>query len=363
MNQPTDVLSHNDSGFRGYRLALIHASNETAFVSVAALVVLFNAWDWYVDPANALTTLWVRLSGGSVIVISGWFQRYLNRIELAASIAKFRLLVSAGTIATALALLDSGFLVGLSGLIIAMLGAAYSSIDRRDIFALFLPPLFLTMVIMAIANIDGFVFINASCFLVLTMAVGWLLAMVQENSHRRSYELEHALLRESRIDALTGVLNRRALEEQGKAALNLCQRHEQPFSVMMVDIDHFKAINDKHGHAVGDQVLIVVAEHCRGLIRESDRFGRWGGEEFLALLPETPLADAIALAERMRHAIAASEFPVGDVVLSLTTSIGVVGEVTPGSTDTSSAWAGLVKAADEAMYRAKAAGRNRVESE
>ncbi|MEO6172523.1 MAG: GGDEF domain-containing protein [Arenimonas sp.] len=363
MNQPTEVTLYEDSGFRAYRLALIHESNETAFLSVAALLVLFNAWDWYVDPSHALLSLWVRLAGASVVVISGWFQRYFNRIELAAGIAKFRLMVSAGTIATALSLLDHGFLVGLSGLIIAMLGAAYSSIDRRDVFALFLPPLVLTMAIMLFAGIDRFVFINASCFLMLTMVVGWLLANVQEISYRRSYELEHALLRESRIDALTGVLNRRALEEQGKAALNLCQRHEKPFSVMMVDIDHFKAINDEHGHAAGDRVLIAVAEHCRGLIRESDRFGRWGGEEFLALLPETTLVDAVALAERMCHAIAASEFPAEDLVLSTTTSIGVAGGITPNSIDTAVAWAALVKAADEAMYRAKDAGRNCVDAE
>ncbi len=363
MTPAIEVLPNDDAGFRAYRIALIHEASETAFVFVAALVVMFNAWDWYVDSAHALQSMWVRLAGGSIIVMSGLLQRYLNRVELAAWIAKFRLLVSAGTIAIALALLDDGFLVGLSGLIIAMLGAAYSAIDRRDIFILFLPPLLLTMVVMAVAGIDRFIFINATCFLALTMVVGWLLATVLENSYRRSYELEHALLRESRIDALTGVLNRRALEEQGKAALNLCQRHGQPFSVMMVDIDRFKAINDQYGHAAGDQVLVAVAEHCRSLIRESDRFGRWGGEEFLALLPETPLADAVALGERMRHAVAAAEFPVGELVLSTTISIGVDGAVVPASTDTSVAWASLVKAADEAMYRAKAAGRNRVEAD
>jgi diguanylate cyclase (GGDEF)-like protein len=351
----------DDAGFRAYRLALIHAANESAYLFVAALVVAFNAWDWFVDPVHAGSALWVRLAGGAVIVGSGLFQRRVDRVPLAATIAKFRLLVSAATIAVALSLLEQGFLVGLSGLVIAMLGAAYSAIDRRDVFALFLPPLVLTLAIMAIAGIDRFVFVNAAFFLGLTMLVGWLLAHVLEESYRRAYTLEQALLRESRVDALTGVLNRRALEEQGKALLGLCQRHGRPFALLMVDIDFFKDINDRYGHPVGDQVLRAVAEHCRAEIRTADRFGRWGGEEFLALLPETPREQAIALAERIREAISHGGFEFGGDVQRVTVSVGVAAEETTGPVNVDGLWAALVKASDDAMYRAKAAGRNRVE--
>jgi diguanylate cyclase (GGDEF)-like protein len=350
----------DDSGFRAYRMALIDASNDAAFGFVAVLVVAFNAWDWYIDPDHAGAALGVRLVGGGLVLATGLLQRKLARIELAPRIAKLRLLVSSATICLALALLDDGFLVGLSGLVIAMLGAAYSAIDRRDLIALFAPPVALALAIMAIAQVGTFVFVNATCFLLLTIIVGWLLARVMEDSYRRSFELEQALLRESRIDPLTGVLNRRALEEQGFAELSLCRRHGQPYSVLMIDIDHFKDINDRYGHPVGDQVLRAVAAACRGLIRDCDRFGRWGGEEFLALLPETPGAPALALAERMRHAVAQAGFEFGGDVQRVTVSIGVAGEDVPGAGDTAEAWASLVKAADVAMYAAKGAGRNRV---
>jgi diguanylate cyclase (GGDEF)-like protein len=361
MTQVAGPRPDDDSGFRAYRAGLIHAGNETAFVFVAVLVVAFNAWDWFVDPRHALAALWVRLAGGAVIVGSGLVQNRLQRAELAPRIAKFRLMVSAATIALALALLDRGFLVGLAGLVIALLGAAYSTVNRRDVLLLYLPPMALVLAIMAIAGVERFVFVNAACFLGLTVVVGWLLAHVMEDSYRRAYTLEQALLRESRVDALTGVLNRRALEEQGQAALSLCRRHGQPFSVLVVDIDHFKDINDRYGHPVGDQVLGAVAELCRGLIRESDRFGRWGGEEFLALLPETPRAQARMLAERMRAAVAVAGLEFGGDVQRITISAGVAGEDHPGLEDNALTWATLVKAADDAMYRAKAAGRNRVE--
>jgi diguanylate cyclase (GGDEF)-like protein len=362
MRPLADPRPSDDSGFRTYRMGLIHAGNETAYVFVALLVVSFNAWDWYVDPANALYALWVRLAGGTLIVASGLYQRRMQRVELAPWVAKFRLLVSAGTIATALALLKDGFLVGLSGLIIAMLGAAYSAVDRRDVLWLYTPGLLLTLVIMAVAQIDPFVFGNAAFFLALTLVAGMLLARVQEESYRRAYMLEQALLRESRVDALTGVLNRRALEEQGLSALALCQRHDQPFALLMVDIDFFKDINDRHGHPIGDEVLRAVAEHCSRHIRASDRFGRWGGEEFLALLPNTAQSEALALAERMRLSVATAGFEFGGDIQRVTISIGVAGMVAPGAVDTNAAWTALVKIVDEAMYRAKTAGRNRVET-
>jgi diguanylate cyclase (GGDEF)-like protein len=361
MPELADPRPSDDPGFRAYRIALIHASNESAYVFVALLVVSFNAWDWYVDPEHALDALWVRLAGGAVIVASGVYQTRMNRVDWAPWIAKFRLLVSAGTIATALALLDDGFMVGLSGLVIAMLGAAYSSVDQRDVLWLFGPPLLLTLAIMVVAGVEPFVFGNAACFLALTLVVGWLLARVQEDSYRRAYALEQALLRESRVDALTGVLNRRALEEQGLSGLALCQRHDQPFALAMVDIDFFKDINDRYGHPVGDVVLRSVAEHCCRHIRASDRFGRWGGEEFLALLPNTSQTEALALAERMRASVASAGFEFGGDIQRVTISIGVAGMVAPGAVDAATAWTALVKTVDEAMYRAKAAGRNRVE--
>jgi diguanylate cyclase (GGDEF)-like protein len=360
MSQPADAQP--DAGFRDYRIALIHASNKAAYLHVAGLVLAFNAWDWFVDPRHAMAALGVRVVGAAAIVGLGLYQDVAGAAR-APLLAKLRLLVTSTTITLALALLDNGFLVGLSGLVIAMIGAAYSSIDKRDVLALFVPPLLLSLAIMAVAGVDRFVFINAACFLGLSLAVAWLLAGMLSASYHRAYMLEQALLRESRVDALTGVLNRRALEEQGKAALSVCQRHGQPFSVLMVDIDFFKDVNDRYGHPVGDEVLRALAARCRKLTRGSDRFGRWGGEEFLAVLPETPLAQARALGERMRVAIEQAGFEFGGDTQRVTISVGVAGEDLLDWKDTADIWSRLVKAADDAMYRAKSCGRNRVEQE
>jgi diguanylate cyclase (GGDEF)-like protein len=357
------VPASADAGFRAYRLRVIHAVNETAFYAVAALIVGFTFWDRYVDPANADAALGVRLAGAALVLGSGWFQRAMQRVEWSHWIAKFRLLVTAGTVALALALLEQGFLVGLSGLIVAALGAAHSALDRRDVVPLFLPPLALTVAIMYLAGVERFVFVNATFFLVLTFLVALLLASVLEQANRRAYQAEQALLRESRLDALTGVANRRALDEQGHAALALARRHGQPFALLMLDLDHFKTVNDRHGHGLGDQLLQALAAHCRGLMRESDVFGRWGGEEFLALLPDTGAAQATELAERLRASVAATRWRLGEVELQQTVSIGVAGVAGPQVGDIGAMWSRLVGAADAAMYRAKQHGRNRVESD
>jgi diguanylate cyclase (GGDEF)-like protein len=356
-----DPAPTRDDGFRAWRMSFIQAANDSAFVFVAVLIVGFTLWDRYVDAANADAALWVRLGGAALVIGSGLFQRTRKRVAWAHAIAKFRMLVTAGTIAWALALLERGFLVGLSGLIIAMLGAAHSAIDRRDVYLLFLPPLLLTVAIMGVAGIERFVFVNATFFLGLTFLVALLLGRVLEAANRRAYAAEQALTRESRIDALTGVANRRALGEQARAALALARRQAQPIATLLLDIDHFKQINDRHGHALGDQVLQAVAAHCRELMRASDCFGRWGGEEFVALLPETTAEHAFDLAERMRISVATTEWRFGELVLHPTISIGVAG-LTPGAdADLDATWSALVDAADAAMYRAKARGRNRVE--
>lgn len=350
-----------DSGFRTYRLAFVYSANETAFVFSALLIVAFNVWDRYIDPAHAMQALWVRLGGAGIVIASGLFQRWTKRVEWAPWVAKFRMLATAGTIALALSLLDGGFLVGLSGLIIAMLGAAHSAIDRRDVLWLFLPPFVLVVAIMLFVGIERFVFVNSLFFLGLTLLVAWLLGGVLEVANLRAYRLERALLRESRVDALTGVENRRALGEHAHELLTLSRRAGKPCAVMLIDIDFFKAINDQYGHPVGDQVLRAVAGHCHRMMRESDRFGRWGGEEFLALLPDATTEQAAALAERMRASIAEAEWQFGDVTVRPTISIGVAGALPATAIDVDFVWEALVKAADQALYRAKSAGRNCVE--
>jgi diguanylate cyclase (GGDEF)-like protein len=160
--------------------------------------------------------------------------------------------------------------------------------------------------------------------------------------------------RQALVDGLTGLANRRAASNSLHAEAARAQRLETSLSVVLADLDRFKQVNDVHGHAVGDAVLRVFAEVLRETLRESDVAGRWGGEEFLLLLPGADEEGAAQLAERVRTALTARTIP-GAPGLRVTASFGVAEYA--GETNTEQ----LVAAADAALYRAKRAGRDRVE--
>jgi diguanylate cyclase (GGDEF)-like protein len=156
------------------------------------------------------------------------------------------------------------------------------------------------------------------------------------------------------IDALTGCLNRRAFFELAEHELKRHQRLQKPFSVVMFDLDHFKSINDQHGHAVGDEVLTAVSARVKQACRNVDIFGRFGGEEFVLLLPETLLDDALEIAERLRQA---TQQPLHTKAgeLHVTMSLGVTqAEALDETIDA------VLERADTGLYKAKRAGRNRV---
>ena len=153
-------------------------------------------------------------------------------------------------------------------------------------------------------------------------------------------------------DALTGAYNRRKFNELILAELERVRRYEHPLSLFILDIDHFKRINDTHGHEAGDEVLVVLADLIRAGIRATDSLARWGGEEFVVLSPEVTLEEAMRLAERLRTAAGTYEY---SFVGKVTASIGVAQHRTGETPDE------LFARADEALYRAKEGGRDRVE--
>lgn len=162
----------------------------------------------------------------------------------------------------------------------------------------------------------------------------------------------HAELeRRASTDRLTGAWNRRRLDEAAGDEMVRLQRYGHALCLLFLDIDFFKEVNDRHGHAAGDQVLIELAARIRSALRGADSLTRWGGEEFLVLCPDTGLTAAASFAERLRNTIAATKFSVMEPI---TVSIGVA-ECLPEET-----WERWFERADAALYRAKAAGRNRV---
>ncbi|MDA8444082.1 GGDEF domain-containing protein [Paracidovorax valerianellae] len=157
-------------------------------------------------------------------------------------------------------------------------------------------------------------------------------------------------------DPLTGVANRRATIDALARDMSRAIRTREPLSLMMVDIDHFKRINDGLGHLVGDQVLCGVVDAMGERLRAQDMIGRYGGEEFLVLLPDTPLHGARQLAIALCRAVEQSHFEIGGHTVPVTLSIGVFG----GRIEEGDSWDMLIAAADRAMYEAKRSGRNRV---
>jgi two-component system, cell cycle response regulator len=157
-------------------------------------------------------------------------------------------------------------------------------------------------------------------------------------------------------DGLTGLFNRRELDTRAEQAVALAARHRRPLSCLLLDIDHFKSVNDTYGHAAGDAVLREAARRICSASRISDIIGRYGGEEFVALLPETGADGAVAAADKLRAELAGSPVGAGDTAITVRASVGVAvwGDGMGTATD-------LYAAADRALYRAKELGRDRTE--
>ncbi len=192
----------------------------------------------------------------------------------------------------------------------------------------------------------------------LSMAVSYavLITMIRLLASRleqltRERARADMLAEQATTDPLTGVANRRRLDDELGRLVAQSRRYDQPLSLILIDLDLFKAVNDDHGHAIGDQVLVETVRRLAAQVRDADLLGRWGGEEFLLLAPNTGHVAACALAERCRQAIAETPMPtVGQV----TASFGVA---THAADDDSRS---LMRRADLALYTAKAEGRDRV---
>lgn len=157
-------------------------------------------------------------------------------------------------------------------------------------------------------------------------------------------------------DDLTQITNRRDWRQQAEAELAKSKRYRLPMSVLLMDLDHFKKVNDRYGHAAGDEVLLEFVARIAPNLRESDVFGRYGGEEFVVLLPNTELEQAIRLAERLKQAVNAQWFRAQGVPVAVSVSIGVTTRQPEDKIDS------LLQRADLALYEAKAKGRNQVVS-
>ncbi|MEJ2288558.1 MAG: GGDEF domain-containing protein [Deinococcales bacterium] len=204
----------------------------------------------------------------------------------------------------------------------------------------------LTLSALAVAN--AFLFVAS---------LGFLAYVTQEAAQSAERDLRIALARLdelARTDTLTGLLNRRAMSELLDAEATRVARHGRPFSVLIADLDDFKGINDAHGHAAGDHALRCVAQRLLGAVRAQDQVARWGGEEFLLLLPETDLETGLQVAERLRAAVSEPPLQLDGVEIRSTATIGVA-VFEQGHTVFDA-----IRSADRALYTGKGLGKDRV---
>lgn len=316
-----------------------------------ASIILFGGWDYWIDAAQAGATTKIRF----VLVMIGALAYWHGRTRWSPQQrCVFIYATHTGAMIISSALLTHGIVLGLAGLTASMIPVALFEPRLRRLLAIILLPSGLFFLLSA-ATMPVQSFISSSLLYMLSIGLAAAVAVINGRLRRDAFLFEKTLLHASRYDSLSGALNRGYLTELVNRDVALAQRHHRPFAAAMLDIDHFKQVNDRYGHAIGDAVICELVKTCSRCLRASDYFGRVGGEEFVCVMPETEAGEALACAERMRRAIDAVRLPteLGTVQFTVSAGVAELGERHAG-------WEALLSDADGALYRAKASGRNRV---
>jgi len=215
---------------------------------------------------------------------------------------------------------------------------AYVSLFIRTVEAIHVYPLEKVYVFEDLFRLVGFGFVVAAI-------IKWI---------KHDEEVKDRLLELASLDDLTGIMNRRVFDIEFKRDFANAKRYNKPLSLITIDLDHFKEINDKHGHFFGDLVLKMFSKEVSGLLREGDVFSRWGGDEFCIILPETRGVDAVKVAEKIRFAVKNIHVKTDNAPIYFTVSIGVT-ELKQDDSDVMV----LIDRADKALYGAKDMGRDK----
>jgi diguanylate cyclase (GGDEF)-like protein len=314
-------------------------------------VLLYGVWDYLIDSSEFVYTLGIR----SAMVLLGSTAYFPNSMQLTPW-QRCRLFYAthAGAIIICVFLLHDGVLFGLPGITACVFATSILTVRIRTLLQILAGPSIL-FVILCVTLLPPLQLINCLMFYLFSVALAILTMFVNRSFRLHAYILEQRLLHQSQHDSLTGIYSRGYLTELAEREVAMAKRHGRALSIAMIDIDHFKEVNDTFGHDIGDKTLKALVEICETKLRVIDHFGRIGGEEFVCVLPETDEASAMQCAERLRQSIGAMEinFPGGK--LQITVSIGVA-VLKPYHEN----WDALLKDADTALYLAKRSGRNRV---
>lgn len=314
-------------------------------------VLLFVIWDYFVDAAHVVWTLPVRIFFVALSALG--YRPGILPLSPSGRCVYVHWMFSAAIILSEF-LLEDGFRYGLVGVVAGVFFVALIAQSAASFLLAVSAPFALFLVCAALVRPLPEL-ANDVVFYLLTMAIAYvMMAMIRFLRHSEA-RLEDELRRQATHDSLTGLYNRGRLNELAAREMALARRHRRPLAVLMLDIDRFKLVNDTYGHDVGDHVIRRLADVCRSQVREIDHVGRFGGEEFVCILPETGRDAALACAERLRTAIEAQRVESARGEVRFTASIGVALYDDPDA-----GWEELLKDADAALYRAKQEGRNRV---
>lgn len=282
----------------------------------------------------------------------GWWTRTLLLL-LALSI----MFMMVGLFGTHLALGTEAMHLMIKGLIMTTAAVAIlATAGLRDLALIYGLPYFALALVLHRIGVGWFEGITLLMHPLMMAVVGCAMAEVYFRIRVDNFNVRQELAYHAATDALTGLPNRRAMEWQLAAEHARSQRHHRHYGVIMADIDRFKLVNDTHGHDVGDEVLRLLADRMTSAVRTEDEVGRWGGEEFMILLPDTDQEDVMVVAEKIRQRVAEEAFPTSVGELAVTISLGVA--VYDGEEE----YIAVVKRSDVALYQAKNNGRNRCES-
>ncbi|MCW9033608.1 MAG: GGDEF domain-containing protein [Rhodospirillales bacterium] len=328
------------------------------------LTGLLIAWDFAIDPIGAWNAIIYRIAVMVTLALLAAYLHFDLWPRFRTHIFVLAMVISQSFLFLILAELENGFLIGSGAVLfwfiflpLVSMGLTLRS-SILGIIALSTAPIFWYFL--------GFTpDILIDVFIMYTWSSGSIIAIIlivndrlilQSIRDRRDLTIakEKAEIL-ARTDSLSGMNNRRAFFDLGKTTLQTAIRYERSFSLITLDIDHFKQINDSYGHAIGDIAIKEVANTIAKVIRTTDISGRIGGEEFAIILPETSLNSAHDLAERLRLSIEEIEIPLDNANLTFTASLGVVELMTEFPTLNET-----LNRADTALYKAKEQGRNRV---
>jgi diguanylate cyclase (GGDEF)-like protein len=351
----TTASTDDPAALRAQRERLV-----AAWPALASGLVALNLWDWWIDAHNASVTLGLRLVAAGVIAALGFGLRHVHRAGFVFAAPKLMFAVGLLALLASLAALDHGVERGGVQLALWLMLPVWWADDGRARLGWYAAALGLCWFMLMATGQPRAVWGGMLLLLAAAAGFGLVFGRLSDREHRLLAEREAQLAFELRNDPLTGVANRRALMERAGAEMARARREGRPLALLLVDVDHMKRINEEHGLDAGDAALKLVAERCAGTVRATDLFGRWSGETFAAILPDTSAEQAVFLGERLCRLVHATPLALGDRAIGLSISVGIsaMGQRVLKTADAT--LDALIDAADEALYTAKHTGRNRV---